>query len=92
MQPCDFKIQSINSLYYIARGQSADVSLTSNINHDVTHKQTGGRSADATLFAEELVESTVLLLLGFWRDAKSCIVLIDVCLYNNWGLIFIPEA
>ena len=55
MQPCDFKIQSITSLYYVARDQSADASLTSNINRDGTHKQTGGRSADAALFVEELI-------------------------------------
>jgi hypothetical protein len=55
MQPCDFKIQLISSLYHVVRDQSADASLTSNINHDGTHKQTGGRSADAALFAEELV-------------------------------------
>ena len=27
-----------------------------NTSHDSTHKQAGGRSVDATLFAEELVE------------------------------------
>jgi hypothetical protein len=55
MQPCDFKIQLITSLYYVARDQSVDASLTTNINCDGIHKQTGGRSADAALFAEELV-------------------------------------
>jgi hypothetical protein len=55
MQPCDFKIQSRTSLYHVVRDQSADASPTSNINRDGTHKQTRGRSADATLFAEELV-------------------------------------
>jgi hypothetical protein len=56
MQPCDFKIQSITSLYYIVRGQSANASRTSNINRDGTHKQTRGRSTDAALLAEELTE------------------------------------
>jgi hypothetical protein len=55
MQPCDFKMQSITSLYHIVRDQSADASLTSNINRDGTHKQIGGRSANAALFTEELV-------------------------------------
>jgi hypothetical protein len=56
MQPCDFKIQSITSLYCVIRGQSGDASLTSNINRDGTHKQTEGRLTDAALFAEELIE------------------------------------
>jgi hypothetical protein len=55
MQPCNFKIQSITSLYHFVRDQSADASLTSNINRDGTHKQTEGRLADAALFTEELV-------------------------------------
>jgi hypothetical protein len=54
MQPCDFKIQSTTSLYYVVRGQSADASLTSNINYDGIHMQTGGRSTDAALLAKEL--------------------------------------
>jgi hypothetical protein len=55
MQPCDFKIQLRTSLFHVIRDQSADANLTSNINRDGTHYQTGGRSVDAALFAEEFI-------------------------------------
>jgi hypothetical protein len=37
MQPCNFKIQSITNLYYIARDQSADAVSQCNINRDGTY-------------------------------------------------------
>jgi hypothetical protein len=74
MQPFDFEIKSITSLYYIVRGQSTDASLTSNINRDGTHKQTGGRPADVALFAEELIENLQYSCSkGFGVMPKSCI-------------------
>ena len=60
-----------------------------NTSHDGTHKQAGGRSVNAALFAEELV--------GIYSTPTSTamtkagkIVLIECSFfYNNQGLIFI---
>jgi hypothetical protein len=73
MQPCNFKIQSITSLYHFVEDQLADASLTSNINRNGTHKQTGGRSADAALFAEELV-GIYITLQGFLACCRKVVL------------------
>ena len=56
-----------------------------------THKQAGGRSVNAALFAEELVEIYSTPTSNAMAKAEK-IVLIDcsLFLYNNRGLIFIP--
>jgi hypothetical protein len=80
MQPYNFKIQLITSLYHFVRDQSANASLTSNINCDGTHKQTEGRSVDVALFAEELIgiyNTPTPRVFGVLP--KSCVVLIDWC-------------
>ena len=61
-----------------------------NTSRDGTHKQAGGRSVDAALFAEELTEIYSTPTPNAMAKAKK-IVLIEYCLflYNNQGLIFI---
>ena len=48
-----------------------------NISHDGTHRQAGGRSVDAALLVEELVEISSTPTPKGWREAKKVIVLID---------------
>ena len=59
-----------------------------------THKQAGGRSVDAVLFVEELVEIYSTPTPNMMAKARK-IVLIECSfffLYNNQGLIFIPGS
>ena len=62
-----------------------------NISHDDTHRQAGGRSVDAALLVEELIEIYSTPTPKGWREAGKVIVLID-CFYNNRGPIFIPRT
>ena len=58
---------------------------------DGTHRQAGGRSVDAALLVEELIEIYSTHTLKGWREAKKIIILIDwLSVYNNRVLIFIP--
>ena len=45
--------------------------------HDGTHRQAGGRSVDAALLVEELVEMYNTPTPKGWREARKVIVLID---------------
>ena len=60
---------------------------------DGTHKQVGGWSVDAALFAEELVEIYSTPTPNAMVKAEK-IVLIECSsfFYNNQGLIFIPRT
>ena len=62
-----------------------------NTSRDGTHKQVGGRSVDAALFAEELVEIYSTPPPKGWCEAKKVIGIdwLDV-FYNSRGPIFIP--
>ena len=62
-----------------------------NISRDDTHKQAGGRSVDAALFAEELIEIYSTPTPNAMAKAEK-VVLIECSLffYNNQSLIFIP--
>ena len=64
-----------------------------NTSHDGTHKQVGGRSVDAALFAEELTEIYSTPTPNAMAKVER-IVLIECLffLYNNHGLIFIPRT
>ena len=42
-----------------------------NTSHDGTHRQAGGRSVDATLFAKELSEKLHTPTHKGWREAKK---------------------
>ena len=48
-----------------------------NTSHDGTHRQARGRSVDATLLVEELIEIYNTPTPKCWREAKKVIVLID---------------
>ena len=48
-----------------------------NTSRDGSHKQAGGRSIDAALFAKELVEINSTPTPKGWREAEKVIVLID---------------
>ena len=63
-----------------------------NTSRNGTHKQAGGRSVDAALFAKELIKIYSTPTPNVMAKAKK-IVLID-CLffYNNQGLVFIPRT
>jgi hypothetical protein len=75
----------------MARDQSTDVALQYNINCNGTHKQTEGRSVNAALFAEELVEIyNTATPNAVAKAGKDCIDCVFVSLYNSEGLIFIP--
>ena len=54
-----------------------------NISRDGTHRQVGGRSVDAALLIEELVEIYSTPTPKGWREAKKVIVLIDCERYNK---------
>ena len=59
--------------------------------HDGTHRQARGRSVDAVLLVEELIEIYNTPTPKGWREARKVIVLIDwLFFYNNRGPIFIP--
>ena len=62
-----------------------------NTSCDGTHKQAGGQSVDAALFAKELAEIYSTPTPNALAKARK-IVLIECSffLYNNQGLIFIP--
>ena len=62
-----------------------------NTSRDGTYKQVEGRSVDATLFAEGLIEIYSTPTPNVMAKVRK-IVLIEcfVPLYNNQGLIFIP--
>ena len=62
-----------------------------NTSRDGTHKQAGGRSVDAALFVEELVEIYSTPTPNAMTKAEK-IVLIECSsfFHNNQGLIFIP--
>ena len=45
--------------------------------HDDTHRQAGGRSVDAALLVEELIEIYSTPNPKGWREARKVIVLID---------------
>ena len=51
-----------------------------NTSHDGTHRQARGRSVDAALLVEELVEIYSTPTPKGWRKAEKVIVLID-CLF-----------
>ena len=58
---------------------------------DGTYRQAGGRSVDAALLVEELVEIYSTSTPKGWREAEKIIVLIDwLSVYNGRGPIFIP--
>ena len=58
--------------------------------HDGTHKQVGGRSVDAALLVEELVEIYSTPTPKGWREAKKVIVLIDCSLILlQWSGVYI---
>ena len=62
--------------------------------HDGTHRQAGGRSVDATLLVEDLVEIYNTSTLKGWCEAEKVIVLIDcVCvLFTIAGVQYLyPE-
>ena len=65
-----------------------------NISRDDTHRQAGGRSADAALLVEELIEIYSTSTPKGRREAEKVIVLIDceISFYNNRGPIFIPRT
>ena len=42
-----------------------------NISRDDTHRQAGGRSADAALLVEELAEMYITPIPKGWREAKK---------------------
>ena len=48
-----------------------------NISHDGTHRQARGRSVDAALLVEELIEIYSTPTPKGWREAGKVIVLID---------------
>jgi hypothetical protein len=53
-----------------------------NTSRDGTHKQVGGRSVNAALFVEELIEIYSIPTPKGWREAKKVIVLID-CFFST---------
>ena len=61
------------------------------ISHDGTHRQARGRSVDAALLVEELIEIYSNPTPKGWHEAKKVIVLIncEMSFYNNRGPIFI---
>ena len=61
-----------------------------NTSHDCTHKQAGGRSVDAALFAEELVEIYGTPTPNVTAKAEKIVLIVcSFFFYNNQGLIFI---
>ena len=64
-----------------------------NTRRDSTHKQTGGRSVDAALSAEELAEIYCTSTPNTMAKARKIVLIECSCVfYNNQGLIFIPET
>ena len=64
-----------------------------NTSRDGTHKQAGGRSVDAALFVEELAEIYSTPTPNAMAKGKKIILIVcSFLLYNNQGLIFIPET
>ena len=63
-----------------------------NISRDSTHRQDGGRSADAALLVKELVEIYSTPTPKGWREAKksNCIGRLFVFFTRSRGYIFIP--
>ena len=61
-----------------------------NTSRDGTHKQTGGRSVDAALFAEELIEIYSTPTPNAMAKAGKIVLIECSFFYNNQGLIFIP--
>ena len=63
-----------------------------NTSHDGTHKQAGGRSVDAALFVEELVEIYSTPTPNAMVKARKIVLIECLFFYNNQGLIFIPRT
>ena len=61
-----------------------------NTSRDGTHKQAEGRSVDAALFAEELVEIYNTPTANMMVKGKKIVLIECLFFYNNQGLIFIP--
>ena len=57
---------------------------------DGNHKQAGGQSVDAALFAEELTEIYSTPTHNAMTKAKKIVLIEYSFFYNNQGLIFIP--
>ena len=51
--------------------------------HDGTHRQARGRSVDAALLVEELIEIYSTPTPNGWRKAKKVIILINYLFYNS---------
>ena len=63
-----------------------------NTSRDGTHKQARGRSVDAALFAEELVEIYNTPTPNAMAKARKIELIECLSFYNNQGLIFIPRT
>ena len=63
-----------------------------NTSRDGTHKQAGGRSVDATLFAEELAEIYSTPTPNVMVKAGKIVLIECSFFYNNQGLIFILKT
>ena len=63
-----------------------------NTSRDGTHKQAGGRSVDAALFAKELIKIYSTPTPNAMAKAKKIVLIVCSSFYNNQGLLFISRT